>query len=99
MDRDIAILNYESDALNAAEQAVGDLGKANDANAERLKQVSNRITKIYQQSGKRPPTFKRHDPVSEAVGSQVTTSRLDTQISYEELYNVALASLSKRGLI
>lgn len=98
MDRDIAILNYESDALNAAEQAVGDLGKANDANAERLKQVSNRITKIYQQSGKRPPTFKRHDPVSEAVGSQVTTSRLDTQMSYEELYNVALASLSKRGL-
>lgn len=52
MDRDIAILNYESDALNAAEQAVGDLGKANDANAERLKQVSNRIAKIYQQSEK-----------------------------------------------
>ena len=95
MDKDVVILKYEQDNVKEIESDTKQLRESGESQEERLKELDDKISKLYKKSGKQP--------VKEKISKVIRFSKTEEideepELSYDELFSLAEESLKERGL-
>ena len=94
MDKDAVILKHQQDVVADAEAGISELHTANEDQAQRLAAMQEKLTAL----GAKPVKKRLSIPKKKKLVSSSTEAETAVALTYDEMYEVAKASLIQRGM-
>lgn len=94
MDKNAVILKHQQDVVADAEAGISELHTANEDQAQRLAAMQEKLTAL----GAKPVKKRLSIPKKKKLVSSSTETETAVALTYDEMYEVAKASLIQRGM-